>query len=261
MIGDLISAGISLFQGDQNRKAQEEINRQQMQLARENMAQQREFAQQGIRWKVDDAKAAGLHPLAALGAQTTSFSPVSVGDMSAPSLDLGSMGQNIGRAIDAATTAEEKGNAYTAKLQALQLERGELENSLLKTQIMKANQPAARQPSMPSPSVKYGVDGQPATAVTSPSGFPVAEDKIEQKADVVPKYARGRPFGLPLLHNPFSADAEDIENRYGDVAEKLGVANIPLDVAYTVWKNVLQHRWPTDFKGRWPEKHEQFRRR
>ena len=32
---------------------------------------QKEFAQNGIRWKVADAKAAGIHPLAALGAQTS----------------------------------------------------------------------------------------------------------------------------------------------------------------------------------------------
>ena len=40
---------------------------------------QREFAQNGIRWKVADAEAAGIHPLAALGAQTTPYQPVSIG--------------------------------------------------------------------------------------------------------------------------------------------------------------------------------------
>jgi hypothetical protein len=35
-----------------------------------NIALQREFAQKSIQWKTADAKAAGLHPLAALGAQT-----------------------------------------------------------------------------------------------------------------------------------------------------------------------------------------------
>jgi uncharacterized protein YnzC (UPF0291/DUF896 family) len=37
-----------------------------------NVAMQKEFAQKGIQWKVNDAKAAGVHPLAALGAQTHS---------------------------------------------------------------------------------------------------------------------------------------------------------------------------------------------
>lgn len=41
-----------------------------------NIQQQREFAQKGIRWRVSDAKKAGIHPLFALGANTASFSPV-----------------------------------------------------------------------------------------------------------------------------------------------------------------------------------------
>ena len=37
---------------------------------------QKEFAQHGIRWKVADAKEAGLHPLAAIGAQGAQYNPV-----------------------------------------------------------------------------------------------------------------------------------------------------------------------------------------
>ena len=37
---------------------------------------QKEFAQHGLRWKVEDAKAAGLHPLAAIGAQGAQYNPV-----------------------------------------------------------------------------------------------------------------------------------------------------------------------------------------
>jgi len=42
---------------------------------KDNEAAQREFAQQGLRWKVEDAKAAGLHPLYALGGSGAAFSP------------------------------------------------------------------------------------------------------------------------------------------------------------------------------------------
>lgn len=41
----------------------------------ENKDQQREFAQMGIRWRVEDAKAAGLHPLYALGGSGATYSP------------------------------------------------------------------------------------------------------------------------------------------------------------------------------------------
>lgn len=40
-----------------------------------NLANQREFAQHGIRWRVADAKAAGLHPVYALGGAGAAYSP------------------------------------------------------------------------------------------------------------------------------------------------------------------------------------------
>lgn len=67
-----LAAGIaalgSLFGGRRDRKAQEEANAQ-------NVAYQREFAQHGISWRVEDAKRAGLHPLYALGGSGATFSP------------------------------------------------------------------------------------------------------------------------------------------------------------------------------------------
>lgn len=60
----------------------------------QNAALQREFAQHGIRWKVEDAKKAGLHPLYAMGAITPSAQA---------SYRSSSMGEGIsaaGRAMD-----------------------------------------------------------------------------------------------------------------------------------------------------------------
>lgn len=49
--------------------------------AKQEYENQKEFAQNSIRWRVADAKAAGLHPLYALGAQGASYSPqAAVGD-------------------------------------------------------------------------------------------------------------------------------------------------------------------------------------
>ena len=44
-------------------------------VRRQDYEDQKEFAKHGIRWRVEDAKAAGLHPLAALGAVGASFTP------------------------------------------------------------------------------------------------------------------------------------------------------------------------------------------
>jgi len=102
--------------------------------AEKNAQAQREFAQNGIRWKVADAKAAGIHPLYALGAPTTSFSPSYVGDNSL-GVGIAEAGQNIGRAIDAGRTDPERVNAFNKTVQDLQLQRLGLENELLASQI------------------------------------------------------------------------------------------------------------------------------
>lgn len=60
---------------------------------------QREFAQHGIRWKVADAKAAGLHPLYAIGAQGASYSPTTITDSMGPA--VAEAAQQIGSGIHA----------------------------------------------------------------------------------------------------------------------------------------------------------------
>lgn len=119
--------------------------------AKRNIKAQKEFAQHGIRWKVEDAKAAGLHPLAALGAQTTSFSPVQVGT------DFAGVGQDISRAIDATRTGSEK---QSASLSVLQLERAGLENDLLRAQIAKIRGIPGTTPGIPATSEERFVPGQ-----------------------------------------------------------------------------------------------------
>lgn len=54
------------------------------------------MANHGIRWKVADAKKAGLHPLAALGAQTMSYAPSRVGGSSNVGA-WGDLGKTMGK--------------------------------------------------------------------------------------------------------------------------------------------------------------------
>lgn len=109
----------------------------------DNVQLQKDFAQQGIRWKVADAKAAGLHPLAALGAQTSSFSPVYAGDSGYSTQNdysfLGETGQQIGRAIDAKSTEEERARnrVYQEKANELQLENMQLQNDAIKQDMVR----------------------------------------------------------------------------------------------------------------------------
>lgn len=92
-IGAGISAVGSFLSGRENR----EMSRWQF---RANQAEQRNFAQRAIRWRVADAKAAGLHPLYALsGGALPTYSPVfPSGDTGSASGDaLEGMGATIGK--------------------------------------------------------------------------------------------------------------------------------------------------------------------
>lgn len=84
-----------------------------------NMNTQKQYAQNGIQWRVEDAKKAGIHPLAALGAHTTSFTPISVGS------ELGDAMQRIGQ------------NLSTHQQQKQQADAMQLQNTFNKKQIDK----------------------------------------------------------------------------------------------------------------------------
>lgn len=112
--------------------------------ANQNMWQQyqfqKEFAQNGIRWKVADAQAAGIHPLFALGGSTSTYTPTSyVGGQDNSPQYLSNMGQDVSRAISATQTApERKLSDFDRARQVQELERGGLTNDLLRTQIASA---------------------------------------------------------------------------------------------------------------------------
>lgn len=134
---------------------------------------QREFAQSGIQWRVADARAAGIHPFAALGAQGATYS-TSVGNSSfTPGVSTGASpfsgssrgsglaaaGQEIGRAVSAAATDYQRAElAQEAAAESkLRLSNLNMQNQLLASQIAKN---LAVGPSMPSPARRRMVDGQ-----------------------------------------------------------------------------------------------------
>lgn len=129
MLGNILSGITSLASGLFGANRAEKAADDQARL-------QRQFAQNAIQWKVADARKAGVHPLYALGAQTTSYQPVSVGDPLPGALH--DMGQDISRAV-AATSPE---SVRTGTLAQLAVERAGLENELLRTQIGKLKAPA-----------------------------------------------------------------------------------------------------------------------
>ncbi len=131
-----IASGIGSIIGSNNSAASAEA------INQANYEHQKEFAQNGIRWKVADAKAAGLHPLAALGAQTSGYTPSAVVGDSPDFSFLRDIGQDIGRAVDAKSTAAEraKNAAMLEQGAKLDIEGKQLDNDYKRTLIASQKQ-------------------------------------------------------------------------------------------------------------------------
>lgn len=200
MLGELISAGASLVGGIMG-------NNSQKQQAKANAKMQKEFAQHGIRWKVADAKAAGIHPLAALGAQTVSFTPQAIG--SDLSTGIANAGQDIGRAINSTRTQGERVDAYTKSMQLMSLQRAGLENELLKSQLIRANAPGTPPP-MPDSRNNYLIPGQTGSGLVQTKALErssYAPGNPSQEAGAVTDTGYTRtPTGYPPV---MSKDARD----------------------------------------------------
>lgn len=176
----------------------------------ENARLQREFAQNSIKWKVDDARRAGVHPVYALGAQGTSFSPMySAGGTDYGSDDnrwLAEAGQSLAGAIGRTATTEQK------QMQALALENAQLDNEMKKVELQRMQ---AGTPGMYSENGNF-IPGQgdspaglvtvkPAERTVSAPGRPAQE--AGWKPDV--GFARTDTGLTPIVPDSLSESLED----------------------------------------------------
>lgn len=200
MIGNVISAGASLIGGLFGRDSAKDAQASNERMAQQNIAMQREFAQNGIRWKVEDAKAAGIHPVYAMGAPTTSFSPISFNATADDSMSkaFAAAGSDIGSAINKTRTAPERADAYSKAVQTLTLEKGALENEVLRSQLVRLKQ--QNSPPLPSQAI----------APNDPAPFAVPEaSKSEDRPPLM-------IFGKRWMTNPNTSPMKAWEDQYGD---------------------------------------------
>lgn len=209
MIDSLIKGAFDLaggFLGQQGaREAAERNAAMQKQINDENWAHSLHMAQNSIQMRANDAAAAGIHPLYALGASTMSFAPAQVGasspNFNAPLADsLRSMGQDVSRAAGAALSPAQKTVAAVGAQQQvasnkLDLETKSLNNTLLRAKIAKE---VGTPPGAPviGPTLEPGPVIQP-------------QDKVKGTA---PLTISGNRWGVDRSTSPM----KDFEDRYGD---------------------------------------------
>lgn len=201
-----------------DRQAVKDANHERRVLADAEAARQREFAQMGIQWKVKDALAAGVHPLFALGASTTSYAPQSIGvEKSGIGSALADMGQDVSRAATAASSAPV--SAEIVKRTALQNEGLALDNDIKRATL------ADQMKKLSAPNV---------------GGVPLPEGKIDPRAV---GFVGGHKMGT----DPGTSDVEAFwQKRYGEPGEWIGAGVVGWnDLMHNMKENVLRDavRW------------------
>ncbi|AXH75372.1 MAG: DNA pilot protein [Microviridae sp.] len=240
-LGSLISGGLGLLGGmfgsdatkDANAAAAASAaaaNKQQMKIARMNIALQKQFARTGIQWKVKDARRAGISPLYALGANTISYSPVSAGYSTvSPAADtsmanaLASVGQDVGRAVTTVMTQSER--QYQDTVRALDLQRMGLSNELLKSQI--ARERTLSMPTMPNPVAPPDQSSLWNAPIVGGRSSPITPLQFG---------------GLRWETDPNTSNAQDVENRYGDEGPIAWAAGVPAMLS-DLYRNSLLGRY------------------
>lgn len=228
---------------------------------------QREFAQNGVQWRVNDAKEAGLHPLAALGAQLASSSPIAISgnvpsgsvpggtNMQTPDLaampvqadtsvgqSMANFGQDLSRAISAASTEWERQKEVANAASALQLENQALQNKLLASQVAKTRG-AAIGPAMPSTRTTYMIAGQG----NSPSSL---VDRQKGKSTVVlPSKPHLEPFDFP--DTGFSRTATGWAPQMSEIVKERTEDDILAEIPWHIRNRVL----PQSLGGTGPPAH------
>lgn len=187
--------------------------------SRREYERQKEFAQMGVRWKAEDARAAGLHPLAAMGAQTNSYAAQSVGGEQYGGSSMADMGQNLSSMMSATSTNSEK------EMHALQIQGLKLDNenrhmdSLLKQQALDQN--SRGNPGFPVSGDQNFVPGQ------ANSGGPISEKAMERTASM-----KGAPHSEP-------GAVTDV----GWVKTPTGVVPVPSKDAKERTEDVMPHEY------------------
>lgn len=113
LVGSAFNLAGGLLGSSGAKKANAQNAAYQLAMWKANYDAQKEFAQNGIRWKVEDSKNAGIHPLFGLGASGSSFSPINTGsyyenENAGLAQSIGAMGQDISRAVQAKETPAER---------------------------------------------------------------------------------------------------------------------------------------------------------
>lgn len=228
LVGSLIGAGSKLIGGSMSESSADA-------RAAQNIAAQKDFAQHGVSWKVADAKSAGISPLAALGASTTSFSNV-VGGEGKMGEAVSDMGQDISKAASAFGNREQK--ELLLKGAQLDLEGKKLDNDIKRSELAsKMSNVVGRPPSAPGPNADAMLPGQGNT-----KGGKFVDPWGEKQTPIY--------LGGAAVYPGQSSDANQGQNRWDDfVSQFVGPHILDDDMARSGLGRIPGFLWNYANKG------------
>lgn len=233
MWGTIISAAAPIIGGLLS-------NKQSADNKAEDVALQREFAQNGIRWKVADAKAAGLHPLHALGASTASYTPsISVTDGLGNAMS--EAGQGLGRAINAQQTQSERSlqQAQLAHLEA-QTRKEDAMSAYYASEASRTAQASRQTAAMPEAVTSASIQTRPLSSLPNyADAVNIEPNKIVSRNSQKPATAAG--------NNPFFSEFQlrDEKNRQPVMIElpytEEGPGEAMENISWWQWPAIVAH--------------------
>lgn len=247
-----MSIGGNLFSAREAKKGWRRTVRLQREMADQEYARQKEFAQMGIRWKVEDAKAAGLHPLYAIGGMPSSYSPATTVFPDRPSSGIGESMHEAGQSISRAMLATQTNDEKRMQQMALEAHLANMAESDMRRQVLESERDRNYQEmnrglwdSIPSVNPVYP-DGQNPMVLpdVAPSSF-VPHGLISPKAPTVfstPRGDRSTADGVTPMWRRFTV-GNGVEmvlpgGMGGDAAEVLeSLSESPLMMAAVVAEN------------------------
>lgn len=206
---------------------------------------QREFAQMGIQWRVQDAIAAGVSPLFALGAQTPSYQPVGQYGGQEPSNEWASLLSGV------ASLALKQADPYTREMREINLKRARTaaESDQVQLQILQHQLYNSMGPPAP-PSGAY--QPPPDVIVGAYKGVNRVEEHPLYSNAVQLKPAEQTSVDPRQPHTTASVNAfldRYRINREGDTIllpkEQLGdlIESAPFPVRWFIWSQVLNSNY------------------
>lgn len=201
LFGGLLNSSSNSAMNAANIGFQRETNQQNQQFIREMNKNAFDIDSTKVRRLVEDAKAAGIHPLAALGSTVAGSSAMPVAPSFTSPVVAGSsaMGDSVG-------------DAFAQLAAGLSLKRQGLENELLAAQVGEAR--------------SRSVIAKARAAAVGGPGSTLAEHIIDPQRT---SHVR-TPLGV-VMTNPNTSDAQTYEDRYGDIVENVaGVGNLISDL-------------------------------